>query len=76
MAQAAGQLNNYTEEDYYRLPEHVRAELIDGQFYYMSAPSRVHQEILSFLHVEIANYIRSRGGLMQGVPGPLCRQAV
>lgn len=40
MAQAAGHTNSHTEEEYYRLPEHVRAELIDGQFYYMSAPSR------------------------------------
>ena len=35
----------YTEEDYYNLPEEVRAELIDGQFYYMAAPSRIHQKI-------------------------------
>lgn len=48
MAQAAGQLNNYTEEDYYRLPDHIRAELIDGQSYYMPAPSRVHEEIPFF----------------------------
>lgn len=33
---------NYTEDDYYNLPETIRAELIDEQFYDMSAPSRVH----------------------------------
>ncbi len=70
MAQAAGHTNSHTEEDYYRLPEHIRAELIDGQFYYISAPSRVHQEILSFLHVEIANYIRSKGGSCKVYPAP------
>ena len=36
----------YTEEDYYSLGEDIRAELINGQFYYMAAPSRIHQEIL------------------------------
>ncbi len=28
----------YTEEDYYSLPENVRAELINGQFYNISSP--------------------------------------
>jgi len=46
----------YTETDYYNLPEDVRAELIDGQLFYMSAPSRIHQEILSDLHGTIFNY--------------------
>ena len=36
----------YTEIDYYTLPEDVRAELIDGQIYYQTAPSRIHQKIL------------------------------
>ena len=59
---ALAQLEVYTEEDYYTLPEDVRAELIGGQIYYMAAPGRIHQEILSFLHVRIANYINSRKG--------------
>ena len=42
---ALAQLKTYTEEDYYSLPEDVRPELIDGQIYYMSAPSRIHKEI-------------------------------
>ncbi len=48
MSEAFAHANIYTEEDYYNLPENVRAELIDGQIYYMAAPSRVHQEILGF----------------------------
>lgn len=59
---AVAQLKTYTAEDYYALPEDIRTELIDGQFYDMSAPSRVHQEILSFLHLEIGGYIRSKKG--------------
>ena len=62
--------NIYTEEDYYNLPEDVRAELIDGQIYYMSAPSRIHQKILSFLHVRIANYIDSKDGPCEVYPAP------
>ena len=47
---ASAQLKTYTEEDYYSLSEDVRAELIDGQFYYMAAPSRIHQEVLNFMN--------------------------
>ena len=36
----------------------------------MSAPSRIHQEILSFLHVRIANYINSRKGSCKVYPAP------
>lgn len=31
--------NTYTIEDIYALPEGERAELIDGQIYYMAPPS-------------------------------------
>ena len=59
---ALPQLKIYTEEDYYRLPEDVRAELIDGQIYDMSAPSRIHQEILNAVNNMIYNYIQSKKG--------------
>lgn len=35
----------YTIEDIFSLPEGTRAELIDGQIYYMAPPSRKHQQI-------------------------------
>lgn len=70
MSQALAHANNYTEEDYYNLPENVRAELIDGQFYYMSAPSRIHQKILMALAKIIANYIDSKGGPCEVYPAP------
>lgn len=60
----------HTEEDYYNLPENVRAELIDGQFYYTAAPSRMHQEILSALHAAIYNYLQSNGGSCKIYPAP------
>ena len=64
------QITAYTEEDYYNLPENIRAELIDGQFYNMSAPSRIHQEILNFLNTEINIYIRSKNGFCKVYPAP------
>ena len=60
----------YTEDDYYNLPETIRAELIDGQFYYMAAPSRIHQRILSQLHLTIGQYIRAKGGNCEIYPAP------
>ena len=70
MSEALAPANIYTEEDYYNLPENVRAELIDGQLYYMSAPSRIHQEILMFLSKTIANYIDSKDGPCKIYPAP------
>ncbi len=70
MSEALAHANIYTEEDYYNLPENVRAELIDGQIYYMSAPSRIHQEILMFLSKTIANYIDSKKFPCKVYPAP------
>lgn len=67
---ASAKPNIFTEEDYYKLPEHVRAELIDGQFYDLSAPNRMHQRILSELHGTIYNYIKTKGGPCEVYPAP------
>lgn len=64
------QPKRYTEEDYYNLPEEIRAELIDGQFYYMAAPSRIHQKILMELSGTIRNYIKSGKGSCEVYPAP------
>ena len=52
----------YTIEDIYALPEGVRAELIDGEIYYMATPTRIHQKIVGEMHLAVAGYIRSHGG--------------
>lgn len=70
MSQAFAQSGIYTEDDYYSLPENIRAELIGGQFYNMAAPSRVHQEILMFLANKITNYINSQNGICKVYPAP------
>lgn len=60
----------YTEEDYYNLPENIRAELIDGQFYDMASPVRTHQKILGELYAAIHSYIRSHSGSCEVYPAP------
>lgn len=61
----------YTAEDYYNLPENVRAELLDGYLIYnQAAPSRIHQTILSELHTSINNYIKSKNGSCRVYPAP------
>lgn len=70
MAPALAKEKVCTEKDYDNLPENVRAELIEGQLYYMSAPSRMHQEILSALHIRIGTYILSKGGFCKVYPAP------
>jgi len=52
----------YTIDDIYALPEGERAELIDGQIYYLATPSRTHQRILGATYRKIADYIDSKGG--------------
>ena len=42
----------YTVEDYYRIPDERRVELIDGVIYDMSAPSLLHQAILGQLYLQ------------------------
>ena len=59
---ASPQKQSYTAEDYWNLPEDVRAELIDGQIYYHAAPNRMHQTILSELHAAIHSYLKSKKG--------------
>lgn len=67
---ALAQERIYTLDDIYSLPEGSRAELIDGQIYYMAPPSTKHQRILSFLHLEIGTHIRAKGGDCEVFPAP------
>lgn len=60
----------YTVADIYNLPDGERAELIDGQIYYMAPPSRKHQHILNFLNTEVNLYIRKNNGDCQVYPAP------
>ena len=59
-----------TAEDYWNLPEGVRAELIDGELWDMAAPSRVHQRIVMETSARIRNHIVGRGGSCEVYPAP------
>jgi len=60
----------YTIDDIYALPEGKRAELIDGEIYYMAPPSWRHQRISSYLHNEIYNYIKGKNGECEVLAAP------
>lgn len=61
---------SYTVEDIYNLPDGERAELIDGQIFYMAAPGTTHQRLLHFFDRTIGNYIQSRNGSCEVFPSP------
>ena len=46
----------YTIDDIYSLPDGERAELINGQIYYMAPPSRKHQEIAMDYYTKLTLY--------------------
>lgn len=60
----------YTVEDIYNLPDGQRAELIDGEIYYMAPPSRTHQKISGSLFAEIHNYIKGKKGKCEVFAAP------
>ena len=60
----------YTIRDIESLPEDTRAELIDGRIYYMSAPGRIHQEIIVKTLVRIESHITVGHGSCKVYPAP------
>ena len=52
----------YTVQDYYRLPEDKRYELIDGVLYAMGSPRLVHQDIVFKVNKQIDYYIEKNAG--------------
>ena len=67
---AARQLDYYTIDDIYNLPDGQRAELIDGELYMMATPSRIHQRFVMVLSNSIFNYIQSKNGDCEVYPSP------
>lgn len=57
--------NIYTVDDIYKLPDGVRAELIDGQMYDMAPPLRKHQRLVVELSSIIQQYIKSNKGMCE-----------
>jgi len=50
----------YTYADYLKWPEDGRWELIDGEPYAMTAPQRLHQDIVFELGGQIRNYLQGK----------------
>ena len=62
--------NGYTITDIEALPEGQRAELLDGEMFMMASPTATHQEILSWLYVEIYTKIKAKGGKCKAFMSP------
>lgn len=60
----------YTIDDIYALPEGQRAELIDGQIYYMAPPNTRHQMLVMNLSYQIKDYIEKNNGECNVLPAP------
>ena len=61
----------YTLDDYYRLPNDIRAELIDGQLFYMQSPTSAHQNIIGELYFATRLFIKEKNGTCQPFMAPL-----
>ena len=53
---------SYTLEDYYALPDEQPVELIDGVFYDMTAPRKIHQLIAGEIYRQMANFLIEKNG--------------
>lgn len=51
-----------TLNEYESLPDDVRAEVFDGQIYYMASPSQDHQTLLLELSGILNSYVKKKGG--------------
>ena len=60
----------YTTEFIEALPDGERAELINGDIYFMAPPRVRHQRAVSILHAKIFNYIESKKGSCEVFPAP------
>ncbi|MCM1182230.1 MAG: Uma2 family endonuclease [Roseburia sp.] len=60
----------YNIDDIYSLPEGERAELIDGQIYYMAPPNTKHQRLSGRIYNVISNYIQSNNGSCEPFAAP------
>ena len=67
---AVRQLEYYTIDDIYNLPDGQRAELMDGELYMMATPSMVHQRLVMEISFRIRDYIGRKKGECQVFPSP------
>ncbi len=56
--------------EYESLSDDVRAEVFDGQIYYMASPSQDHQTLLLELSGILNSYVKKKGGNCRVFPAP------
>jgi len=61
----------YTVDDYLALPDDVRVELIDGVFFYMDAPSFLHQTLVMEFTLRLHDFVRNGKGQCRVCPSPV-----
>lgn len=61
----------YTVEDYYKIPEERRVELIDGVIYDMAAPTSAHQLIAGLIYAKLLMHVLGRQGECLPMISPL-----
>ncbi|MBO4394869.1 MAG: Uma2 family endonuclease [Eubacterium sp.] len=61
----------YTIDDYEKMPDYPRVELIDGVLYTMDSPSIPHQEVIGEMLYQIKSYIKKNNGKCQCLVAPL-----
>ena len=52
----------YTLDDYYKIPDERRVELIDGVIYDMTAPTSLHQLIAGLIYTKLLNHVLNKKG--------------
>lgn len=61
----------YTLEDYYKIPDDIRVELIDGVIYDMSSPTSAHQIIGGFIHSKTLQHVLDKKGTCLPMIAPI-----
>ena len=62
---------DFTVEDIEHLPDGVRAELIDGQIFYIAAPRTVHQKLQAELFYALLHHVKTNEGTCSVFAAPL-----
>lgn len=71
MMYPAKKQGDYTVEDYYKIPEEYRVELIDGVIYDMAAPTSVHQLIAGLIYAKLLMHVLGKKGECLPMISPL-----
>ena len=58
----------YSYADYLKWTFTERVELLKGKIFQMSSPSRVHQDLSSFMHIAIGDYLKGKNCKVYSAP--------